>query len=174
MSDLIVFYEQDTLTAVEQSDEDLGVLVFHVPGGYVATDQPASDNTLILTEQPGLTSQESPLLADLLLLTTPSPTQTVDYYTGGEVLQIVSGGPRGEMGPVGPPGPASPDYEQTFNFPAPSLLWTLTHNQNTKALSVNTFDTNGDVVIGGVDYPDNNTITIEWFYPMSGSATVFD
>lgn len=64
-------------------------------------------------------------------------------------------------------------YNALFGFATASTVWTINHGQGTKYLSVEAFDDSGNRMIGEVEYPDNNTITISWYYPTSGSARVF-
>lgn len=64
-------------------------------------------------------------------------------------------------------------YEQTFNFAIPLTTWTISHGQDTKALNVELFNDSGDPMVAEINYPDNNTITAEYYYPTSGSARVF-
>lgn len=82
----------------------------------------------------------------------------------------------GAPGPPGPPGPAgSIDnlYYEEFNVATPSETWLFAHNQNTYAISVETFDTGNQSIEGDVVYLDANNIQVNWYYPTAGVARLF-
>lgn len=91
---------------------------------------------------------------------------------------------RGPVGPAGPAGPQGPSgsgggggtsgVDLLFTYASPSTTWTMVHGLNTYALVVETFDNNGDLVDGEVDYIDANTIQVTWYYPSNGYAHVFN
>jgi hypothetical protein len=71
----------------------------------------------------------------------------------------------------GDPGPASVSYD--FNFAIPSTQWVVAHNLGTYAISeVQTFNQSGVPIEGHVQYPDANTVTVDWYYPTAGSARI--
>lgn len=74
-------------------------------------------------------------------------------------------------GPVNPAVAAG--YEQTFNFAVADTQWIIAHGQGTKALNVEMFTPEGQRMVGDVEYPDNDTIIANWYYPTPGSARVF-
>lgn len=98
-------------------------------------------------------------------------------------VTVQAAGPQGEQGPPGPPGSEGPQgtpgidgpgvYYQEFNFAAPSPVWTVVHNRNSLALNVETVDAGGEPIEGNVRFLDVNTIEIDWFYPMAGTARLF-
>lgn len=61
---------------------------------------------------------------------------------------------------------------KTFNFAAPSDTWTCLHDFGQSTVTVTTLRDDGQVVIGDVTYPDNNTAVIHWFRPMAGVARI--
>lgn len=65
---------------------------------------------------------------------------------------------------------ATQGWEATYNFVTPANVWTLGHGQGTYAIHVEVFDNNGDPLVGDVEYPDPNTVTVEFYYPTSGYA----
>lgn len=71
------------------------------------------------------------------------------------------------------PEEPDPPYESTFTFAIPSALWTIVHGED-RYLSIDTYDNNGDPVVGDVRYPDRNTITVTFYSPMSGYANLYD
>lgn len=78
-------------------------------------------------------------------------------------------GSDGPAGPVGPPGSGTQLFEQ--NFASPDVEWVVHHNLGTKKIIVLTFESDGiSEKEGNVIYTDNNTITIDWYYPESGIA----
>jgi hypothetical protein len=68
-------------------------------------------------------------------------------------------------------GGTGASYEATFA--SASTDWTIIHNLGTRAVEVNCYDLSGtneyDVE---VDIVDENTVTVHWFYAMSGIARV--
>jgi len=69
--------------------------------------------------------------------------------------------------------PSGGIFLQDYHFAAASQIWTLVHNQATRAVTAYAVDTNGDQLIGEVLYPDDNTITITFAFPETGTATVY-
>lgn len=181
MADQIVFQESETLTVATEVEED-STLVF-VTEPLTAISDLSDADALVIVDSPRTTLSEETLAGDTLIVSVPKATEVVSFESGGEILQIMTGGPAGPpgaVGPVGPPGANGVDgetpvlYEGVFNFASPVTTWTLVHNQNTKALSVVTLDTNSEVILGDVVYTNTNTITVTWFYPTSGTALVFE
>jgi len=81
-------------------------------------------------------------------------------------------GPQGIPGIDGPQGiPGADGNSLTFNYSqiAPSALWYIEHNLG-KRPSVTIVDSGGSVVIGGIQYIDNNNITITFSAAFSGNA----
>lgn len=85
----------------------------------------------------------------------------------GQVLTKVSGTWKGAAPPL------TDLYEATFNFATATDAWVVAHNQNTYALSVETFDNNDQPIDGNVRYLDPNTVQIEYYIPMTGYARVW-
>lgn len=86
-------------------------------------------------------------------------------------------GPQGEQGPKGDqgdPGADAINYRESFSFASPAYTWLITHNQNSKALSVLMYDLYGNSLEGEITMVTLNDIRIDWFYPTSGTAIVFD
>lgn len=78
-------------------------------------------------------------------------------------------GADGQAGPVGPPGSGTQLLERSFA--SPDVEWVIIHNLGTKKIIVLTFESDGiSEKEGNVIYTDNNTITIDWYYPESGIA----
>jgi len=57
----------------------------------------------------------------------------------------------------------------TFNQLSASDVWSITHNLG-KFPSVYTEDSSGNIIIGQVDYPNNNSITITFSAATAGVA----
>jgi hypothetical protein len=126
---------------------------------------------------------------DVTQVDEPSVEVLVDQPILPEVGLSFSGpvGPEGPEGPAGPEGPQGPQgiqgpagedgtyaqFSQVYSFASPSTMWTIEHGQNKYSLSVVVVDTLGDVIDAEVDYPDLNTITVSFYYPMTGAARVF-
>lgn len=66
------------------------------------------------------------------------------------------------------------DYRQVFNVASAATTWVLTHNRNTFSLHVETFDNTDVAVEGNVRYPTASRVEIDFYYPMSGYARVWD
>lgn len=176
MADLLVFDEVE-VTRVAY-DITSWVLVFDEPSVVQVEEDPVTTEFLLFdAPPPQVTTVSSP--QDFLLIDEPAPPPaTVSLETSEDILVITTGGPPGNTGEPGPQGPPGADgigtsYELTQGFASPSTLWVITHGFGTSALSVNTFDHNGDAIEGNVRFPDDNSIEVEWFYPTSGSAQVF-
>jgi hypothetical protein len=75
------------------------------------------------------------------------------------------------VGGTGGGGGAGASYEQTFA--SADTIWVVSHNLGTRAVEVNCYDLTGtneyDVE---VDIVDENTVTVHWYYAMSGIARV--
>ena len=68
---------------------------------------------------------------------------------------------------------ASPDGGGVvFSFPVAALVWTCVHNLDQIPVDVTTVDTAGDIVFGDVDHVNSNTVTITWYSPLAGAATI--
>lgn len=141
------------------------------------------DNYVILVQQDEYvisTTQEDALdggISQELVLSTVEQLNEPIVVIASEGYQGVPG-PPGPIGPQGPPGPGgggggtNAEYLQTFAIP--TQLWTINHNIGTKSVVVETFDHTGDLVQAEVDYIDDNTITVSWYYPTAGSVRVFN
>lgn len=64
------------------------------------------------------------------------------------------------------------DAVATFTFAVPSKSWLMTHNLNDPAPTVVLKDTTGAVCVGDISYIDKNTVHVDWYFPMAGSAIV--
>lgn len=86
-----------------------------------------------------------------------------------ELLEIVTAGPQGPPGPPGPMGPYGQrtEIEQTFAIPA--FVWTVHHLLGGHP-DVDTFDQNGDAVIGDVTYPDESTVVVTFAVELAGKV----
>ena len=86
-------------------------------------------------------------------------------------------GPQGIEGPVGPRGeqgvPGAGSLELVFNFAAPSTQWIVSHGLNTKALHVDAYASDGHLLDSDVDFVDDNTIALHWYYPIAGIVRIF-
>lgn len=58
-------------------------------------------------------------------------------------------------------------------FTSPSATWSITHNLGQVAVVVVTEDGNGEDIIGEVTYVNENTVEVDWYFPMTGIARVF-
>lgn len=169
MPEQLVFFEQGT-AVLTTSANPTALVIVEEPEPAVST-QATDPDVFTIAERAPTSVTESLTPGDALLVSSPAALKVVDFFTGGDVLQVISGGPRGAQGPA---GPAAVAYEQSFNFPSAATQWVIDHNQNTKGLSVTTFDINGAVIIGDVEYPNNNTILVNWYFATAGSALIFD
>jgi|SRR5262245_5649356 len=70
-------------------------------------------------------------------------------------------------------GAAGDVYLQDFNFATPTQVWTMVHNQGTRAVSVYATDNNGDQLIGELLYQDDNTVSLGFYFPQTGVASVY-
>lgn len=142
------------------------------------------DDYVILVQQDDYlisTSQEGALdvgISQEQVLSTVEQLNEPIVLVSSEGYQGVPGQP-GTPGPPGPPGPQGPGggaggAEFVQNFAIPSTLWTVNHNIGTKSVTVETFDQSGDWVQTEIDYIDDNTITVSWYYPTAGSVRVFN
>lgn len=115
----------------------------------------------------GFTGTEEEWMASLVGARGSSPYElaVIHGFTGTEAEWLES-----LRGPVG----SGANYFGEFHFATASSQWVMAHGQNTYGLSVDACDHNGDVIEGEVDYLDANTIQITWFYPMTGTARVYN
>lgn len=105
------------------------------------------DDTSLLETQAGAQSKADAAAAAAL--------STAEAYTDTQVATL--------------PG----QYNQTFGFASAASVWTIVHGQGTRYLSVECFNSSGDRMLGEIEYVDDNTITVTWYYPTSGYARVF-
>ena len=61
----------------------------------------------------------------------------------------------------------------TFNFASPDTVWTAVHNFGTMGVEVKAFNPDGDLITVEVDYLDENTVQVTWYYPSTGYLLVF-
>ena len=69
----------------------------------------------------------------------------------------------------GPQGPTGGNTTYPFPFPQPKSVWTISHNLD-RYPSVTIVDSAGDKVEGDVTYLDQNTISVTFSSPFSGTA----
>ena len=81
---------------------------------------------------------------------------------------VLSGGGGGGGGGTGD------NFRAEVTYATASTLWVYDHNQGHKGIDAELFDGNGTQVVGNVQHPTDNRITVEWFYPMSGKAVYHD
>lgn len=144
----------DTGRSVRELDGSDDFVVFDAPAGIQETLEAEPDFVLI---------DASP---------TPAHVRTDEGDLSNLVLQ--AGGRPGSQGPQGPPGQDGPGaYYQEFGFASPAALWVIPHGRNTFGLNVETVDTSGESVEGDVRFVDANTVEVEWYFPMAGTARVF-
>lgn len=74
-------------------------------------------------------------------------------------------GPQGPPGPPGAPGGATYTHVQA----SPAAAWFITHGLGRRP-SVTVVDTAGTVVIGGVAYTSDDTVTVTFSGAFSGAA----
>lgn len=164
-------------------DESQDVLVFD-PARRSGTLESASDVVDFVIFETEATVTETLLAPPTFLLVEapPAPTRVVLEGTHEDVMVVTPGGPPGPPGTglPGPPGPAGPagtdgvgSYYAEFSFATPSTTWTIVHNQNSLAMTVETLDVNGDPLDGYVRLLGLNTIEVDWYYPTAGAARVF-
>lgn len=83
-------------------------------------------------------------------------------------------GPEGPEGPQGEPGQAGPGaIEYTQYFASPMTVWLVQHNLGSKTLNVQAFTSDDELLESDVEFVDENTVRIEWYYPLSGYVRVF-
>lgn len=70
---------------------------------------------------------------------------------------------------IGPPGPPGKVETTIHNQTTPSATWTITHGFG-RYPAVTIVDSAGSVVMGKVDYVDDNTITVSFEAAFSGKA----
>jgi hypothetical protein len=187
MTGVIVFDEQDVARQVSLLDPD--VLVFDdrstleiAPANEydVISFELETDTEFLIFDAPAPIVDTVLAPEDFLLIDEPTVPTVISQETQEELLVITTAGLPGDPGPQGPqgaPGPPGQDgagaYYASFNFALPSTVWTIVHNKDTFALTVETFDQSGTPIEGTVRYVDLNTIEVDWFYPMAGEARVF-
>jgi hypothetical protein len=75
------------------------------------------------------------------------------------------------IGKPGPPGPPGTDLTYVHNQIAASATWTVVHSLH-KRPSVSIVDSGDNLVIGEVQYIDDDTLTISFTAPFSGKAYI--
>ena len=93
--------------------------------------------------------------------------------TADEAVRFFEGpaGAPGTEGPQGPPGQPGLSGDSTFVFVQENLsdTWVINHNLG-KQPTVEVVDSGGEVVFGDITHNDNDTITIRFDAPFSGTA----
>lgn len=76
-----------------------------------------------------------------------------------------------DLGQVSPPDPGH-DGATSFTYTqlAPSTLWIITHDLGFRPAGVQVHDNAGQEIVGQVEYPSLNVVTIEFSAPVSGVA----
>ena len=83
------------------------------------------------------------------------------------VVELGHIGPKGDKGDAGEN--AVPDAHYEHDQPVASATWTVTHSLG-KYPSVSVVDSAGDVVVGEINYVNNNSLTINFSSAFSGKA----
>jgi hypothetical protein len=65
-------------------------------------------------------------------------------------------------------------YVHEQNFVTAANTWTVVHGQGTKGLDVRTYNDIGIEIIGDITYLDSNTVEVDFYYPRSGYARVWN
>lgn len=73
------------------------------------------------------------------------------------------------QGPAGPPGATSGDKNTAWTQSSAASVWTIAHNLG-KYPSVTVKDSGGDIVEGGIEYPNANTVILSFTSSFSGTA----
>ena len=87
---------------------------------------------------------------------------------GSIVAVIGPQGPQGEPGIQGPPGPIASSVVYEYQ---PATVWVVAHNQG-RYPSITLVDTSNDVLDGGVEYTNDNTITVTFSAATGGRAFI--
>jgi hypothetical protein len=97
---------------------------------------------------------------------------TIDV--GGQLLLNTRDGAVIMAGMVGTGGAdtASVDESVTLSFSTPALTWTCTHNLGHRFVDVTTYAPDGSVIVGDVQYVNDNTCTVRWYFPTAGTAYI--
>lgn len=59
-----------------------------------------------------------------------------------------------------------------FEFPVAVDTWTMNHGQGRVGLRVVAVDDVGDELVGDVTYVDDNTVRIQWAFPIAGVCRI--
>lgn len=182
--DVLVFDPATSTPRSEQGDTETDLIVFDADARTTETITSAPDFLLV----------DAPL---------EPPRVVLDGRLDQDVLVISPSGlpgPEGPEGPQGLPGPPGPpgvveldpavlaalqaqiaaqiaaaaDRYLEVSFASPTQQWVIDHNLNTYALSVETYDQNGEPIEGDVNAVGLNRVTVDWYYPTAGSARVFE
>ena len=78
---------------------------------------------------------------------------------------------KGEPGLPGLPGDGALDL--VYNFAVPSTLWVIEHNLGTYAITVDTYNQNGEIWEGNVRMVNLNRVEVDFYYPTAGTARIF-
>lgn len=99
-------------------------------------------------------------------------TTVVDGHVDGDNLVLVTReGQEIDAGDIrGPQGPG-PQYVE-FTFAVAQQTWTCVHNLGQDRVMVVTVDNNDEEIEGEVDFVDDNTVVVIWYFPISGKATI--
>jgi hypothetical protein len=96
----------------------------------------------------------------------PSVIETTEQKTIVEVGGTGPQGPPGPEGPTGPSGSGDKSFKQDFTIQSSV---TVTHNLG-KYPAVTVINSAGDEVIGDVNYINEDSLTVSFSSPFSGSV----
>lgn len=74
-------------------------------------------------------------------------------------------------GPAGSGGGVDPVVME-FTFAVASTTWTLNHDFGQRYVEIYLTDPSGNVIEGDIQYIDENTAAVHWYYAMTGKAEV--
>lgn len=97
------------------------------------------------------------------------PATALQLSVQPNVTQIIKVVPRGTQGERGLPGPSGVDLHYVHEQVTPAATWNVTHGLN-KYPSVVVLDSTGSVVVGTVNYVDENNVSISFSGGFAGRA----
>lgn len=97
----------------------------------------------------------------------PGDMVVVSRTDDGEMIAVAGG--VGQPGPAGPPGPAGEAPVYVHVQAVASDTWTIAHDLGYHP-AVTVVDSSGSVVVGGLDYPDADTVIAHFSAPFGGKA----
>lgn len=104
-------------------------------------------------------------------LVEPAKTITVEIGQPGPVGPQGPAGPAGPQGPGGAQGPVGPTGGLVLRemvFASPSDVWQVGHDIPFARPAVYTEDVSGHLINGDVSYPTDDSVRVEWSFPMAG------